>query len=412
MAEARKQSNRLWLWLGSAVLLVVVFFSVRAMTRGKQEIHAAEATEGPLSSTISTNGHVEPITNYEFHSPISTTVKAIYVQPGDKVPAGKLLMVLDDTDARARLASAESGVKTAQAGLDAVLNNGTQEQRQAGAADETRARLERDQAQSSLDALIKLQSTGAASAAEVASARQRLASAEASLKAAQSSMQNRYSSADVARAKAALADAEAGLAAAREVISKTEIHAPAAGTVYSIDVGRMEFVDQGKTLLEMADLDQERVRAYFDEPEIGRLAVGQPVSIKWDAKQGLKWQGVIERVPVTVITVGTRTVGETLVRITGGDGQLLPQTNVTVTVTTSSAQHVLSVPREALYTENGQPFVYKVEGDRLVRTPVTTGTINLTQVAIVSGIKAGDQVATGTITGQPLQTGIPVKVVQ
>ena len=412
MAEARKQSNRLWLWLGSAVLLVVVFFSVRAMTRGKQEIHAAEATEGPLSSTISTNGHVEPITNYEFHSPISTTVKAIYVQPGDKVPAGKLLMVLDDTDARARLASAESGVKTAQAGLDAVLNNGTQEQRQAGAADETRARLERDQAQSSLDALIKLQSTGAASAAEVASARQRLASAEASLKAAQSSMQSRYSSADVARAKAALADAEAGLAAAREVISKTEIHAPVAGTVYSIDVGRMEFVDQGKTLLEMADLDQERVRAYFDEPEIGRLAVGQPVSIKWDAKQSLKWQGVIERVPVTVITVGTRTVGETLVRITGGDGQLLPQTNVTVTVTTSSAQHVLSVPREALYTENGQPFVYKVEGDRLVRTPVTTGTINLTQVAIVSGIKAGDQVATGTITGQPLQTGIPVKVVQ
>ncbi len=146
MAEAKKQSNRLWLWLGSAVLLVVVFLSVRTFTRGKMEIHAAEAVEGPLSSTISTNGHVEPITNYEFHSPMATTVKAIYVQPGDKVPAGKLLMVLDDADARARLASAESGVKTAQANLDAVLNNGTQEQRQAGTADETRARLERDQA--------------------------------------------------------------------------------------------------------------------------------------------------------------------------------------------------------------------------------------------------------------------------
>ncbi len=264
----------------------------------------------------------------------------------------------------------------------------------------------------SLNALIKLQATGAASAAEVASARQRLASADASLKAAQSSMQSRYSPADLARAKAALADAEAGLAAAREVVSKTEIHAPIAGTIYSIDVARMEFVDQGKTLLQMADLNQERVRAYFDEPEIGRLAAGQPVAIKWDARQGLKWQGVIERVPVTVITVGTRTVGETLIRITGGDGQLLPQTNVTVTVTTSSAQHVLSVPREALYTENAQPYVYRIEGDQLVRTPVTTGTINLTQVAILSGLKAGDKVATGSVSGQQLQTGIPIKVVE
>ncbi|MDE3202410.1 MAG: efflux RND transporter periplasmic adaptor subunit [Acidobacteriota bacterium] len=412
MAEASKQSNRLWLWLGTAVLLVVVFYSVRTFTRGKLEIHAAKAVVGPLSNTISTNGRVEPITNYEFHSPIATTVKAIYVQAGDKVQAGKLLMVLDDTDARARLASAQSGVKAAQANLDAVLNNGTQEQRLAGAADETRAKLERDQAQDSLNALIKLQSTGAASAAEVASARQRLASADASLKAAQSSMQSRYSSADIARAKAGLADAEAALAAANEVIRKTEIHAPVAGTVYSVDVSPMEFVDQGKTLLEMANLDEERVRAYFDEPEIGQLAVGQPVSIKWDARQGLRWHGVIERVPVTVIAVGTRTVGETIVRITGGDGQLLPQTNVTVTVTTSSTQHVLSVPREALFTENAQPYVYKLDGDKLLRTPVETGTINLTQVAIVSGLKAGDTVATGTITGQPLQSGIPVKVVE
>ena len=41
-------------------------------------------THLPLVSTISTNGRVEPEVNYELHSPIATTVKAVYVQPGDR----------------------------------------------------------------------------------------------------------------------------------------------------------------------------------------------------------------------------------------------------------------------------------------------------------------------------------------
>ena len=48
----------------------------------------------------------------------------------------------------------------------------------------------------------------------------------------------------------------------------------------------------------------------------------------------------------------------------------------------------------------------------LVRTPVTTGTFNLTQVAILSGLKEGDWVATGATSGQPLQEGVPIKVVR
>jgi HlyD family secretion protein len=83
-----------------------------------------------------------------------------------------------------------------------------------------------------------------------------------------------------------------------------------------------------------------------------------------------------------------------------------------VTVTTSSEPHALSIPREALRSENGKTYVYKVVGDELKKTFVVTGAINLTQVAIVSGLKDGDLVATGTTTGQPLQEGVPIKRVQ
>jgi len=161
----------------------------------------------------------------------------------------------------------------------------------------------------------------------------------------------------------------------------------------------------------LADLHDLRVRAYFDEPEIGQLAVGQNVQIKWDgdARAGHVWTGHIARTPTTVVMYTTRTVGEAIVDIDGGDGGLLPDTNVTVTVTTSSQPNALTVPREALHVESGQPFVFKVVGDALVRTRVVNGTPNLTLAPILSGLQEGDIVATGTTNGLPLQEGVPIK---
>ena len=398
--------------MGAIAVIVIVFFTARYLMRERLPVREVRVGHQQLVSTVSTNGRVEPELNYEIYSPIATTVKALYVQPGDVVPAGKLLMELDGVEPRARLATAESGVKAAQAALEAATHNGTQEQRQMAAADTARGRLERDQARRDLEALVKLNATGAASPSEVAAARQRLATAEAGLHASEESANNRYSPAEVARARAALADAQANLAAARQVVAQTSIHAPAAGTVYSLSTARTEFAEQGKLLLQMADLNHERVRAYFDEPEIGRLAVGQKIQIKWDAKPGREWQGHIVRTPVTVITYGTRTVGEVLVQIDDAHGELLPETNVNVTVTTHSEPNALSVPREALHSENGKPYVFKVVNNGLVRTPVVTGTINLTQVAIISGLTDGDWVAIGTTSGQPLQAGVPIKVMQ
>jgi HlyD family secretion protein len=376
------------------------------------QVRVAAAADAQLVSTISTNGRVEPEMNFEVHSPIATTVRAVYVQPGDQAAAGKVLLVLDDVEARAREATAESGVRNAQAALEAVTQNGTQQERQATAADVMRERLERDSARRDLDALNKLNATGAASASEVAAARQRLDTAEVNLRASDQSANSRYSPTEIARARAALADAEANFAAARQVVAETVVRAPATGTVYSLDAGPTEFVEGGKMLLQLADLHHERVRAYFDEPEIGRLAVGQKIQIKWDAKPGRIWNGHIERTPVTVINLGTRSVGEVLVKIDDVDGDLLPDTNVNVTVTLSSEPNSLSVPREALRVENGKPYVFKVEKGELKRVFVTTGTINLTQVAILSGLQTGDLVATGTLSGQPLQEAVPIKVVR
>lgn len=413
MVEQRKQVSRLWLWLGALALIVAVFFTAHYLLRERLPVREAQAAYQDLQKTTSTNGRVEPERPYDFYSPLSTTVKEVYVQEGDHVPAGKLMILLDNVEAKAKVADGESAVKSAQASLDAILNNGTREQRQMAQAEIARYRLEQGQAEKDLKALEKLVSTGAASPSEVAAAQQRLATVQASLQAAQQTASGRYSSAEVTQARAALSTAEANLAAAQQLLTQTEIRAPIAGTIYSMEAKATQFAQAGTLLLSMADLKQERVRAYFDEPEIGSLAIGQPVIIKWDAKPEQSWHGHIERTPITVVTYGTRTVGVALIHIDdAANSGLLPDTNVNVTVTTANTKNALTVPREAVYPEGGHPVVYRIIGDKLVRTPVTTGMFNLTEEQILSGLKPGEWVATGSPTGQSLQDGMLVKVVQ
>ena len=412
MAEARKQISRVWLWFGACVVLVIVFFVARTLTRDRIPIRAAKAVRVELVNTTPTNGLVEPVQRIEFHSPLAATVRTINVQQGDKVKAGQLLMQLDDVTARARVATAESGLRSAQASYDAVHQGGTLEERQSLSSTVSRDQLDVTQKQSELTALQKLQATGAASTSEVEASRQRLVLAQDTLHTDQGRQQTRYSPAEQQRASAAVADAEANLLAARAVFNQTSIRAPSEGTVYSIPVSRSDFVEEGKLLLQMADLNKVRVRAYFDEPEIGRLAIGQKIRIVWDARPTKEWHGHIVLVPSTVVSYGTRNVGEVLVAIDDPDDGLLPETHVTVTVTTSSEPNTLTIPREALHSENGKPYVFRVVSDSLVRTPIVIGTPNLTQVPVTSGLNDGDVVATGSLNGVALEEGAPVKVVR
>ena len=410
MRQEKQQANRIWLWIGAAVLLVAVFFLARLLLRERLPVRVAQVHREAIANTVSTNGRVEPEHPWNFYSPLATTVKAVYAQNGDTVPKGKLLILLDDTAARAQVATAQSGVKAAQALIDAATHNGTQAERQSSAAEVAQNKLNRDQAQRNVDALTRLAATGAASTSEVASARQRLAGAQASLDASQQMAQNRYSPVDQDRARAALADAQAALAAAEHVLNQTRIVAPAPGTIFSLDAAPTEFAEAGKRLLQMADLKQQHIRAYFDEPDIGRLALNQFVDIRWDARPGEAWKGHIVRMPAAVVQYTTRIVGEVMIALDSPENGLLPETNVTVQVTTSSQANALSIPRESLHSESGRYYVYKIVGTELRRTPVTIGAPNLTQVPILTGLNEGDLVATSSTTGQPLQEGIPIKV--
>jgi HlyD family secretion protein len=398
------------LWTLAAILLVIVFFVVRRFTREELPLRVAQASTQDMITTDSTNGKVEPQHNFEAHAPLPSTVKHLYVRAGATVRKGTLLLALDDGDAAAHSASALASLRGAQASFQATEQGGTQEERNSLAGELAKAQMDRDQAQRDLDTLKKLVAQGAAAPSEVTSAEQRLAGAKGSLSVLEKKQTARYSPADMAHAKADLEQAQAAYSAANAVIANSNVRAPFSGTVYSLPVSQSEYVQQGQLLLQMADLNQLQVRAYFDEPELGALHVGLPATIIWDAMPDRQWHGRILSMPSTIITYGTRNVGEVLVSVDDADGKLLPNTNVKVTVTEQKLEHVLTVPREALHSENGKSYVYLVRGKVLKRQPVTAGALNLTQVQIVRGLAENNEVALSTTNGEPLAEGVPVHI--
>lgn len=412
MAPKQAGSLTARIWIITAVGLILVFYFVHLMTRGSLPIRVAAASIGDLKSTVPTNGKVEPRFNFEAHAPYPGVIQELYVHEGEKVPEGKLLLAMNDSDARARVATAQAALKGAQAAYQDAQHGGTQEERISLTGEIEKTRIDRDQAQHDLDALEKLQSSGAASPSEVSAAQTRLAADTAALQVLDQKQKDRYGSADLAHAKATLADAQAAYDAALNALRQAVVHAPFAGTVYSVPVSRTEYVNQGDRLLSMADLTKLQVRAYFDEPEVGKLQVGQPVAILWDARPDEQWHGHITRLPSTIITYGTRNVGEVLVAIDDTDGALLPDTNVRVTVTVADESNVLKVPRDALHMDAGLPYVYVKRGNTLHRVKITIGLRNLSDVQVTGGLQSGDIVALGTTNAQPLADGVPVKVVQ
>jgi HlyD family secretion protein len=400
------------IWIATAIAIVLIFYVVHLMTRGSLPIRVANATMGSLTTTVSTNGKVEPQVNFEAHAPFPGVIETVAVHEGEKVHAGQLLLAMDDSEAKARVATAQAALKGAQANYQAAKSGGTQEERISLKGELAKAQIDRDQAQNDLDALQKLQTSGAASASEISSAKTRLDTDNSSIQVLQQRLTDRYGSDYMAHAQATMADAEAAYQAAEDALHQAIVHAPFAGTVYSLPVSRTEYVNQGDRLLSMADLSKLQVRGYFDEPEIGNLKIGQPVTIVWDARPNEAWHGHVSRMPSTIITYGTRNVGAVVISIDDADDALLPDTNVRVTVTVANVSNVLKVPRDALHIEQGAPYVYRMEGNVLHRVKVTIGVLNLTDVQITSGLKSGDVVALGTTNAQPLSDGVPVNVVQ
>jgi HlyD family secretion protein len=207
------------------------------------------------------------------------------------------------------------------------------------------------------------------------------------------------------------AEAQAAYQAAEDALAKSSVRAPFDGIVYALPVKQGAYVQTGDLLLQEGDLSQMLVRAFVDEPDIGRLAAGQKIEVTWDALPGRTWNGAVSTVPSTVKLRVSRSIGEVTCTVDNHDLRLLPNVNVGVTVITAEHSGVLTLLREAVRMDDAKPYVYRVVDGELKHREVEVSLQNLTRVEITAGLPEGSVVVLSSADTRPLVDGARAKVV-
>jgi HlyD family secretion protein len=402
-----------WLAATLAIAAAVVLFA--SLSRDPAvPVRAVTAQRGTIRSVVSTNGKVEPLQNFEAHTPMGTTVTKILVREGDQVKKGQLLVQLDDAKARSQAAQAKAQVLAAEADLNAIQKGGSREEILTLDSQITKARTQNDTAQRNLDALRRLREQGAASPGEIKNAEDQLKRANADLELLLQKQKNRYSQPEIARVEGQKSEAQAAYDAAEDVLNQLNIRAPFAGVVYSLPVLQGAYLNPGDLVLQEADLSKVRVRAFVDEPDLGRLAPGDKIEVTWDALPERTWEGTVSVIPAVIKLHGTRNVGETTCIVDNKDYKLLPNVNVSVTIITAEHRDVLTVPRESIHQDDDSKiYVYAIVNNELQRHYVQTSISNLTKVEVTGGLPENALIALGPANpnSKPLRNGLAVKVV-
>lgn len=392
------------------VLAPLVLIAGWFALRGKQppEVPFAAVARGTLVSTLTTNGRIEPLEWVVVRSQGSGPVGQIHVRRGRTVQQGQILVTLDAGDLPAQLAAAQSRIAQAKAELETLSRGGRASELAEIESGLVRARAELATAQREFEIARRLSEKHAIPLAEVTSARDAVQKAELQIQSLERRRASLVTPPDKAAARARLEEAEKAAATATARLAATQVRSPLAGVLYSFDLKQGSFLNPGDEVGRVGKLAELRVVLYVDEPELGRVQKGMPVTITWDALPGRQWTGTVESVPLQVVALGTRQVGEVPCTIANPDLSLIPGTNINAEIRSRVVDNALTIPKEALRREGTQSGVLKLDGDRVVWQQVKLGAASLTHVQVLEGLAEGDRVALPTDT--PLRPGSAVRV--
>lgn len=359
-----------------------------------------------LVSTLPTNGKAEPYEWQAVRSQVEGPVSRVDVVEGGAVAKGAVMATISDPAKQSDIDTAQSKVNEAEANL-ASLQAGLKpsEITEINNA-EDRAKLDIKEARRDLEITERLSAKNAATPEQVTEARDKVDGLQVTIDGLEKRRHNATPQADVDAARARLEDAKVALRAAEQQAAQTEIHAPISGTVYGLAVRPGTYLSPGDLVANIGQMDRLRVRVYIDEPELGRVALGQPVTITWQALPDRQWTGTVEKKPTAIESLGSRQVGQVICVIDNPDHLLLPGTNVDATIRTGVAEGALSIPKEALRHDGGGNYVFVLQGDTLAMRRVETGNSSVTRIQITGGLNEGDAVAMPSDT--PLTAGMKV----
>ncbi len=420
--------------IGVVVVAAIVTLTIVRAQAGYTKVMTAKVVRQELVSTVSGTGQIKPKTYVNIGAEALGRITHLYVKEGDHVHEGQRLATLENIQQQANVTGQKAAIAAAKTDVAAAIAAvKTQEAAVAHAkADLVQKKLDYERAQALYKAQVMSKQDFDAKKAAYDTDVATLAQAEAGVTQAR---------AQTASARAHMNTQVASLAANVNAYQKTIATAPFDGIVTNLPVREGETVvpgiqdTNGSVLMTLADVSVITAEVKVDETDIVNVALGQPADVTVDAIPGKVFKGHVTEVGDQALL---RSTGLATSQTTSGQEEakdfkvvitldyptddLKPGLSTTAKIITATRDNALVIPIQALVMRdpNAKPgdvqaathdptqdphekqgvFVLRQEKGKLRAhfVPVSTGITGTTNIQVLSGLKAGDEIVTGTFS--------------
>ena len=368
----------------------------------------------PMRLEILAVGTILPHQEIIITPKLSGKIEKIYVEEGNLVKAGDILVKLDQSDFILAVKQAEASLRTAQANLAHLLAGARVEKIEQAKAALHQSQANLINAEKEYQRMKQLATIGAVAERQLDAAIAQYESAVAQVKQAQEQLdmlRKGPTEEEIEIARAQVSQAEAGLAVAKKNLKDTLMEAPFSGLVTAryVDEGVQIYTAPKTDILKLTDVGRIKVRVPISERDFRKVKVGIPAECKMDALPGEIFQGRITRIIPEINPVSRNFDLEVEIP----NPHLRLKSGMFAMICLFVGQKVgVSISREILITDlvTGVSYVFVVEGDQAVRRRLTLGERSGLLIEVLEGLKEGE---TLVIRGQNrLQPGSKVKIVQ
>ncbi len=399
---------------------------------------SAKVEQRNISFAISAAGEITPAEQVSVRPEVSGRIDKLPVDIGDKVKKGDILFTLDDSDLQIERSQRQTEIEATKLQIEGARLSLEKHQLDFDRTKqifENKLPLDRSQRQTEIEA-AKLQIEGARLALEKLQlnfdrikqlyadkllAKEAFENAKAELDQAHNThalarnnhdklltrevLETAKIEVDLARNNHALArnSFERSLKALQLVedrISKTKNTAPFDCTILTRPVSAGQAVsgsggvNSGTEVLTIADLSELIINAHINQADVTRMSVNQRVQIEVEAVAGLKLFGRVDRIaPQATIKNGIKGFSTRIIVKNDEKSGVRPGMTANLTIPLQAADNVLAVPLAAVFSDQGERFVYVQQGERFVRTPVLIGVTDYDFAEVSKGLQGGETVS-------------------
>lgn len=327
----RPGGARRWLVVGVAVVLAIV--AAFWWLGGEETLRYRTATvdEGSVRIAIAATGKLSALSTVEVGSQVSGQLLSVEVDFNDRVEAGQAIARIDPANFQSRVDQVQAELSSALASLESARANHGEAQATLRNAE---ANFERAESIFARHLISRADYDATVAARDQAQAR--VASTAASIRVAQSQVEQR---------RAALANAQLDL-------DYTIIRSPVDGVILlrAVEPGQTVAASfQTPVLFSIAeDLGKMQIELTVDESDVGQIREGQSVRFTVDAFPGRDFNGRVRQVRLAATEASTVVTYPVIVDVDNADGSLLPGMTANTEVLVSERSGVTRLPNAAL----------------------------------------------------------------